>query len=445
VTVIEIGDEVSKTEEETGLVSESPNYKSPSLGRYFGLGGTSERWGGHLVFFDERDNRGNDPVWEHIIALNNKHKERVLDQLLGPRRPRFSDSGGIFKTGVWLKYGRRNLFKHLSRQQLHSVQLLKNLRVTGFECDGERITGVHCKDRQGNAQTVKADVFYLTAGAIESCRLLLMLAKQNKCLAATELGKNAGDHVSTELFRINGKPVVQGTDLTYSFQKGNLVTKRIVVHSSDGKTGYLLPIYNKEVKVFSAIKQLLFGRQKATFLLKEILAGLPFLVKTAFHLVFLKKLYPGKVWSLQLDLEQALPNNHSLSLHPGLKDAFGEPGVAIDWAVTEDDLRSMREISQQTATLLHNSGRSFVPLFEQDTTHEKIEDIYHPAGFIRMGDDEKSVVNLQCKVRGTENLYHFSTAIFPTAKSINPTAAGFCLIESHVELVHRYNGIPVHR
>jgi hypothetical protein len=50
-----------------------------------------------------------------------------------------------------------------------------------------------------------------------------------------------------------------------------------------------------------------------------------------------------------------------------------------------------------------------------------------------MGFDETAPVDLQYKVRGTNNLYHFSTALFPSAKSINPTAAGFCLIEDHVE------------
>ncbi|TAK44637.1 MAG: GMC family oxidoreductase [Saprospiraceae bacterium] len=435
ITLVEIGDETIRTEEETGLASESPNYKSPKLGRYFGLGGTSDRWGGHLIFFDERDNPGHDPAWEHIIAVNEKHKERVLDKLLGSRRPRLFDSGGggIFKTGVWLKYGRRNLFRHLTRQQLQDVRVLKNLRVTGFAYDGERITGVRCKDRQGQVQTVTADVFYLTAGAIESCRLLLEFSKQNQALAGTDLGKNAGDHVSTELFRIQGKPVVKGTNLSFAFRKGNLVTKRIVVHSSDGKTGYLLPIYNKEVKVFSSIKQLLFGRQKSAFLLRDILQGIPFLVMTFLHFIFKKKLYTGKVWSLQLDLEQATPNHHSISLHPALKDAFGESGVAIQWCVTEDDLHSMLDISQQTAAMLAASGLSFVPMFEQDTAHEKIEDIYHPVGFIRMGNDGKASAGLDCKVKGTSNLYHFSTALFPSAKSINPTAAGFCLIEEHVE------------
>jgi hypothetical protein len=42
-------------------------------------------------------------------------------------------------------------------------------------------------------------------------------------------------------------------------------------------------------------------------------------------------------------------------------------------------------------------------------------------------------LNPQCQVIGIDNLYHFSTAMFPSAKSINPTAAGFCFIEKHLD------------
>jgi choline dehydrogenase-like flavoprotein len=63
----------------------------------------------------------------------------------------------------------------------------------------------------------------------------------------------------------------------------------------------------------------------------------------------------------------------------------------------------------------------------------KIEDVYHPVGFLRLGHDENAVLNPQCQVIGIDNLYHFSTAMFPSAKSINPTAAGFCFIEKHLD------------
>ena len=62
-------------------------------------------------------------------------------------------------------------------------------------------------------------------------------------------------------------------------------------------------------------------------------------------------------------------------------------------------------------------------------TGNKVEDVYHPVGFLPVG----SVVSMTGKVKGLENLWHFSTAMLPSARSINPTAAVMCHIEEHLE------------
>ena len=49
-----------------------------------------------------------------------------------------------------------------------------------------------------------------------------------------------------------------------------------------------------------------------------------------------------------------------------------------------------------------------------------------------MGHDENAVLDMSCRVNGIENLYHFSTAMFPSVKSASPTAAVCCFIEQHL-------------
>ena len=56
---------------------------------------------------------------------------------------------------------------------------------------------------------------------------------------------------------------------------------------------------------------------------------------------------------------------------------------------------------------------------------------------MRLGLDKNAVLNLENRVNGMSNLYHFSTAMFPSAKSINPTGAGFCFIENHLVLLEK--------
>lgn len=435
LTVLEIGNENVKSEEEIGLLSESEYAKAPSTGRYFGLGGTSARWGGQILFFDERDNKANDPDWAHIVAVNEKHKLLVLDKLLGTKLPeKFTaeDSGNV-KTGVWLKYFKRNIFNHLTKAERQQIDIVKDMRVTDFEFAEGKITAVNCRSTDGEERRIEADQFYLTTGAIESCRLLMEFSKKTGLLAGTDLGTNYGDHVSAEIFRVKGKPVLNGTDFTFTFHKGSFVTKRIVVHTSDGLTGYLHFTFNDEVQVFSAIKKLLFGQQKSVFDIGEIFKGIPFLVKTAWHYLVLKRLYVDPSWSFRVDMEQAVPTPHRIEILPEKKDAFDQSAVRVDWSVTDDDTAALGEIMQQAEQILKDSKLSYTPYFDAKVTTEKVEDIYHPVGFVRMGSDEQAPLDLDCRVRGTENLFHYSTAVFPSAKSINPTAAGFCLIEEHLE------------
>jgi hypothetical protein len=54
-------------------------------------------------------------------------------------------------------------------------------------------------------------------------------------------------------------------------------------------------------------------------------------------------------------------------------------------------------------------------------------------------------VDADCRVRGMRNLFHFSTAVFPSAKSINPTGAGFCLVEAHLADFEKITEGVLHR
>ncbi len=436
IIVVEVGDKNVKNEEEIGITSRSIFSKASKDGRYFGLGGTSNRWGGQILFFDDRDNPNNNADWNKIIQINNTYREKVVEKLLGKNKfdHYLKEDTGDTKIGIWLKYGKRNLFKSIKKEKLKNVVFHLNCRVTDFNLKDGKISEITCKNLTKGEIKIKADHFFLTAGAIESCRLLMELNNKYKILNNSDLGKHFGDHLSVELFKIkNQKPSLNAIDLLPRVYKGNLITKRLVVSTKDGIIGYLHPIFNKEVKVFSSLKQLLFGKQKNSFKLSELFTGLVFLFRFLLNYLFLKKMYAhNNNWSLQLDIEQPFPNKNNLTLL-NEKDRFGQKAISINWNVEKQDIKAISEIKRSIEKLLKQNGLSFTPVYNPDVPTSKVEDIYHPVGFIRMGEDSKSVLSMNCLVKGTSNLYHFSTAMFPSAKSINPTAAGFCFIESHLE------------
>lgn len=464
ITVVEIGNEKTKNESEIGLAAESSSARAAQLGRYFGLGGTSARWGGQVLFFDERDNPARQIDWNNIVAINNQYRRVVLQKLLGntSKFETLMTDKGNEKTGIWLKYTKRNIFKSLDKSVVASAQILKNQRVIDFKFENNRVTSVLCQNTEGSRDVgfgisdvgddvpklssngvpklenkphlseIKADVFYLTAGAIESCRLLLTLKEKHGFITSTDLGKHYGDHLSVELFKIQHKPIINGTDFLPRLVNGSLVTKRWIVGDKSGKIGFAHPIFNKEVKVFTSIKRLLFGKQQVDFSVKDVFEGLEFLIRFGFSVLFLKKMYAHRNrWSLQLEIEQAFPNQNSITLSDQT-DTFGQKVARLNWQVSDDDRAAIDDIKAQLMQQLNAEKIDYTVVYDPNIEQTKIEDVYHPAGFIRMGHDENAVLGMDCRVKGIENLYHFSTAMFPSVKSASPTAAAFCFIEQHL-------------
>ncbi|AEE50751.1 GMC oxidoreductase [Haliscomenobacter hydrossis] len=436
ITILETGDKHTQSEQEIGFKSSSQYSNAASQGRFFGLGGTSAKWGGQILFFDERENPSKDSIWETIITLNQKYKRQVLKQLLGDRQlkklDQYTYEQGAFKTGLWLKYTKRNLFQRLSATQLAQVELKKKVRVVAFKQDGEKILGVITINQEGLEEYIAADVFYLTAGAIESCRLLLQ--SMPELTQQTDLGKNFGDHISIELLRIYGQqPKIVGMSIVPRIINGSLATRRLIVQTQTGRIGFLHPIYNKDVQVFTLLKSILFGKQKSKVSIKDLLHGMLFLFLFGSKYLFFNKLHIHKNnWSLQLDLEQSFPNTNQLSLS-GELDIYNQRGVSLNWNISDEDRACVAEIKDQVINMLKQQGTNYHDIASENDLGHKIEDVYHPVGFIRMGTDERAVANMNYQIEGTNNLFHFSTALLPSAKAINPTAAAFCFIEDHLD------------
>lgn len=431
ITVVEIGNRKTQDEKEIGLDSISEYSSVSKDGRYFGFGGTSARWGGQVLFFDERDNPEGDVAWNEIIRINHAHKDIVLKKLLGSNNQfDLAEKNKNIKTGIWLKYIKRNLFSRLNKKELKTINLLSDQRVVDFDFKDNKINKIICKNKEGLISEVSADVFYLTAGTLESCRLLLSLNKKTGILNETDLGKNFGDHISTELFHIkNTKPVINDIDFTPRLYKGSLITQRMIVKTDEGVVGFLHGVFNKDIKAFKFLKELLFGKKTTTVTLSEFISGFIFLFKFVFHLLFKNKLYVDKnQWSLQLDMEQPVPNSNQLTL-ADQKDQYGEEVLKIDWNISKNDLEAIAEMRKKIEALLRKNNLEYTPLYNPASTNNKVEDVYHPVGCLRMGNDENAVVNFYGQVKSIENLFHFSTGIFPSAKSINPSAAVMCFIE----------------
>ena len=105
------------------------------------------------------------------------------------------------------------------------------------------------------------------------------------------------------------------------------------------------------------------------------------------------------------------------------KDALGVPRVHVHFSWSEADLNSILRAQAIMAEELKKTG---LGRFEPNIINGKPEigslGLHHLMGTTRMCEDPKyGVVDADCKVHGTSNLYIASSSVFPTGGYANPT------------------------
>jgi choline dehydrogenase-like flavoprotein len=130
--------------------------------------------------------------------------------------------------------------------------------------------------------------------------------------------------------------------------------------------------------------------------------------------------------------EQA-PNPDSRVLLSDTRDAFGLPQIALDWRFLDVDKRSLHVLMGALDRELQrlSLGRAEAsPWLEEADTPWEVDPLisshpvggYHHIGTTRMAaSPKKGVVDADCRVHGLGNLYVAGSSVFPTSGWANPT------------------------
>jgi choline dehydrogenase-like flavoprotein len=298
---------------------------------------------------------------------------------------------------------------------------------------------VTVKTLDGNSFEVKANTVVVAAGGLENPRLLLLndIGNQNDLV-----GRYFMDHIifsaATLLLRGNvdtdfyQRAPISGTDIKAGLSlRSDVLAKEGILNSWSAlrlKRSPAILIDKDWASIKSALSE------------GEFPDGLSYHVKNILR--NLRQLYANK-WSeddklltvpIQSFSEQS-PNPLSRVTLDSEVDALGQRRIALDWRITDLERKSIRRTQEIIAAEIGRSNLGRVQVLvpaEQDvwTDPGHLTDTaaslpvgsFHHMGTTRMhADPKQGVVDENCRVHGTKNLYIAGSSVFPTCGFENPT------------------------
>jgi glucose dehydrogenase len=404
--------------------------------RFRGVGGTSWLWGGnctrlHPMDFEKTSYTPPEASWpitytdlqpyyeqaERTLRVRGgKHSEyhppKRIDYPLPPDRDvsplqsMLSGAGVVisdtpFSTPVGhdpsILSGKYGPFLRMAESHLPSFQaspygaLIPEVTCTRLLADEKgRILGTELTDLDRNVKVLRARVYVVACGGLESPRLLLLSHSRG---FPEGIGNNHG-----------------WVGRCFMEHRPTFFTGRVKIGSTD----------------FSVFQLKGFSYQFYKKFKEQGLGGM----RLGFHLdgaTKWKNLYGGEITTnldqiltrrLQITIDSEMkpcPENR-VTLDREVRDYFGNPVTNLFLNESEDDLRTIdraREIVRKIYTQLGAEGMEELP---------RSFWAHHHMGTCRMGDNPRtSVVDRNLRVHGTRNLFVAGSSVFVTSGAAHPT------------------------
>jgi choline dehydrogenase-like flavoprotein len=462
VTLLEAGGEdlEERSQQLYNAAMRHTPHTGTTAGRFRLLGGNSTRWGGQLLPYtaDIFSPLAGEPSTPWPIAEDDVLPYYAeLQQLLGTDSLPFDDTllpaldhapvtfgeAVVLRYSKWLPFQKRNFAKAFgARLRAHPrVHLYTHANAVALETDADaegRIVRVRVKTYSGHEFLFFADTFIVTAGTLESVRLLL--ASSAVPNPHDQLGRYFHDHVSARIAEFEADAQIRLLDqLGPFFVAGTLHTAKLEASASLRASGHMpavmahITIDEPEDGGIAAVRDVVRSLQRgdiSTVMRQKLPAALRgcgdvmrllWMARVRRRRAVSKR---ARVW-LNLDCEQIPHADRCVFLGEDC-DSLGMPRATLHWYVGPEEPAAAAAFMPVLRAELLRLGMEpshWVPAGEL-----QFVDTYHPMGGLRMGTaPEASVVDAQLRVHGLQNLYVASCAVFPSGGSSNPTFTLMCL------------------
>jgi choline dehydrogenase-like flavoprotein len=269
----------------------------------------------------------------------------------------------------------------------------------------QRITGVVCRSLEQRELFVEGETVVLAMGAFETARLLLSSDRQRPGGIGNEhdlVGRFYTDHPKHHRGTLQPGPLAQR--YAHKLQYGPK-PRFCVCFALDDRT-------QREHELLEHVVYLKPLYETVTDQLRRVVRGRP---------AFRDGNGPVGSYRVKFVTEQVPHRNSRVKLGTEC-DALGQRTLAVDWRFTAHDRRSMEKTVRLLTDRFAEVGLGTFDFGDHPPTLEHMTDAAHQMGTTRMASrPQDGVVDANCRVFGTENLYVAGSAVFPTGPSYSPT------------------------
>lgn len=338
---------------------------------------------------------------------------------------------------------------HRSRLNTAStLDVLLQAPVTALDLDeGGMVRGVRVRPAAGGSIVVGARHCVLAAGGIENARLLLLSGAEPGRAPGNEhrlVGRFFTDHpfVNPGWLVLRGEPRTLGFYFPRPAPNGSEAAIRAALalplrvierNELPGSALFFHPRYEAHpafdapaVRAFLELRDTMRSRAvpgATGMLLGRALRG-PHQIAVAALRKLLVREGPAGRWRLRMMFEAASRFENRVELCDE-RDPLGRPRARLRWQVSDAELDAMRRTLDLFDAAFRRAGVGHIePSLggEREAWRGALEGGKHHMGTTRMhADPAQGVVDANCRVHGTRNLYVVGSSVFPSTGYANPT------------------------
>ena len=430
-----------------------------TLGRAFGLGGTSTLWAGQLAEFDEMDLIAPGREWpieyselqrwyEHVYAfLKVKPVKLAANTFEGLGK---QNEHGIerFLTS-WMP---RTNFALLLRADISSSPFLKvilNATANDILFEGSKATAVCVSVPSGRKITISGRTFVFASGTLEVNRFFL--STQRRSDVPWRHNRNIGTYFQDHFAgRVANVRILNERKFRDYFERG-FVSGTKFLPKLRNSSAFKRPAYSGVVGFFSYLSQLQENFDNLKLLVRTIRSGIDF---SKFRTL------PADLWSLGgvlfplavrfarsrrimvlmdrgvdfiIQSEQIPRAESVIRLMDEEPQQDGLFRLAVHWNLDGAEILNIRDFSCRVAKYLKQENIATLEIDERllqgdASILEQFGDYYHQAGGMCIGGSASSgVVDSDCRVWDTANVYVAGASVFPTSSHANITLTALAL------------------